>query len=810
MEVDMSIKKYIPANVEPKWQQKWREDETFSPVLEKAGDPYYCLMMFPYPSAEGLHVGNMYAFTGTDIFARFKRMKGLDVFEPIGLDGFGIHSENYALKANQHPMELSKVTEKRFYGQLMAIGNSFDWNNTVETYKPSYYKWTQWLFLQMYKKGLAYRKKATVNWCPSCLTVLADEQVISGECERCASKVEQKLLEQWFFKITEYAERLLGNLEKLDWSEKVKIAQRNWIGKSKGALIKFQVPNSKFQIEVFTTRPDTIYGATFLVISPEHPFVASLFSSKLEEIRKYVEKARRKTEEERRENKEKTGVFTGSYVVNPLTGEDIPVWVADYVLMGYGSGAIMAVPAHDQRDFEFAKKYSLPIKTVIAPSESGEQKNLSLNQAFEGEGILVNSDQFNGLDSATAREKISDYIENSSLGSSQVQYHLRDWLISRQRYWGPPIPIIYCDKCRVVPVPEEDLPVGLPFIKEFRPTGTGKSPLAQDPDFVNVKCPRCGGEGKRETDVSDTFLDSAWYFLRYPSTEFTDKPFDKKRTDKWLPVNMYIGGAEHSVLHLLYSRFVTMVLHDLGLIDFEEPFSKFRAHGLLIKEGAKMSKSKGNVVNPDEYIKEYGADTLRTYLMFIGPFSEGGDFQDRAINGIYHFMQRVWSLQERVSSEVKPSAKDMSMMHRTILKVGSDIENIKYNTAVASIMEWLNYLSKRDNISQEEYKTYLLLLAPFAPHITEELWSNLGEGYSIHKQSWPEFDTKYLKEDRVSIAVQVSGKVRDILVISNDIVSDKETVEKMAKESEKVARFLDGKSVKKVVYIPGRIISFVI
>lgn len=814
------MKKYIPRDIEPKWQKKWKEDKMFSPNLDKTPKPYYALMMFPYPSAEGLHVGNMYPFSGTDIFARYKRMRGFDVLEPIGLDGFGIHSENYALKINAHPMDLSKITEKRFYEQLTMIGNAYDWIRTVETYKSNYYKWTQWIFLQMYKKGVAYRKKAEVNWCPSCLTVLADEQVINGMCERCGSKVEKRELEQWFFKITDYAERLLKNLDWIDWSEKVKIAQRNWIGKSEGTLIHFD------SLEVFTTRPDTIFGATFMVISPEHPLLNKLTTAKQKEaVEKYVKLAKSKSEIERKESRHKTGVFTGAYVKNPATLEEIPVWVADYVLMGYGTGAIMGVPAHDQRDFDFAKKYGLKIIEVI---KSKEKLASQLKQAYDGEGVLVNSGEFNGLNWLQAKKNITNYLEKHQLGKREIQYHLRDWLISRQRYWGPPIPIIYCDKCGILPVSEKDLPVELPYLKNFRPTGTGKAPLASDPDFVGAKCPKCGGNAKRETDVSDNFLDSAWYFFRYPSTEFDDRAFDKARTEKWLPVDIYIGGPEHAVLHLMYTRFITMVLKDLNLISFEEPFKKFVAHGLIIAEGAKMSKSKGNVVNPDKYIKEYGADTLRMYLMFMGPITEGGDFRDSAIGGIYRFLQRVWGLQEKVTdiashpaldagsiqidsgSKAGMTVEDLRIMHKTIKKVGEDLEELKFNTAIAALMEWLNHLSRKEAVALEEYKTFLLLLAPFAPHITEELWGELGEGYSIHQQSWPNFDNDLFQEEEAAVAVQINGKVRDVILIQKDQFDHREVVEKIALEREKIQKFLNGKTVKKVVYVPGKVLNMVV
>lgn len=824
------MKKYIPSDIEPKWQKKWKEDKLYSSDLDKAPNPYYNLMMFPYPSAEGLHVGNMYPFTGTDIFGRFKRMNGFDVFEPIGLDGFGIHSENYALQTNQHPVDLSKVTEKRFYGQLMMIGDAFDWTRTVETYKPDYYKWTQWLFLQMYKKGLAYRKKASVNWCPKDKTVLADEQVINGLCERCASKVEKRLLEQWFFKITDYADRLLNNLETIDWSAKVKVIQKNWIGKKSGINIEYQVEGSKEKIICFTTRPDTNFGATFIVIGPENPIIGKITKKEhLDKVKKYIKEAASKSEEERiAEGRKKTGVFTGSCAINNLNGKKLPIWVSDFVLGNVGTGAVVGVPGHDIRDFEFASEFNLPVVRVVVGKDGDTSAITKVEQVQEEEGKMVNSYFLDGLDIYEATAKIMDHLEEKGWGKKVTTYHLRDWLISRQRYWGPPIPIIYCNKCNIVPVPEKDLPVELPFIENFRPTGTGESPLALEPEFYNTTCPQCGGAAKRETDVSDTFLDSAWYFLRYPSTEFNDKPFDVSRTKKWLPVNMYIGGAEHSVLHLLYSRFVNMVLYDLGFIGFEEPFKTFFAHGLIIKDGAKMSKSKGNVINPDKYIKEYGADTLRAYLMFMGPLSEGGDFRDGGMNGVYRFLQRVWGLQEKITmNDERLTMNDLRMMHKTIKKVTEDIETVKFNTAIAGLMEWLNFLSRKDKISQQEYAIFLLLLAPFAPHITEELWQ-LAIGYSplaisskkltasskqlnwsIHKQSWPKFDNKYLEDEELAVAIQVNGKVRDVLLIQKDIISNKEVVEKMALESKKVQKFLEGKSVKKSVYVPGKIVSLV-
>lgn len=875
--------RYDPQVFERKWQKVWEKSKIFSPDLAHAKRPYYNLMMFPYPSAEGLHVGNMYAFTGADIWGRFTRMKGFDVFEPIGLDGFGIHSENYAIKVGEHPAELAKKTEKRFYEQLHATGNAYDWGRTLKTYDRDYYRWTQWIFVQMYKAGLAYRKKSPVNWCPSCKTVLADEQVINGACERCKSVAEKRDLEQWFFKITAYADRLLSGLTQIKWTEKVKIAQRNWIGRSEGAVIQFQNKDPYVwdeTIEVFTTRPDTLHGATFLVLAPEHPLLSLIMQRKLptnhrgwKDVLDYVQEAKGKSEADRqREGREKTGVYTNLAVTNPATDDQIPIWVADYVLGGYGSGAIMAVPAHDQRDFEFAQKYNLPIKPVIKPREGKWSGKI----AYEGEGVIINSGEWNGWEWPADKEKILSYIEKKGWGRRQTSYHLRDWLISRQRYWGPPIPMIYCEKCasagkgerKDMPgwytVPEKDLPVKLPYVENYRPTGTGESPLAQDPSFVRVACPKCGGAARRETDVSDTFLDSAWYFLRYPSIEIKNKPFDLERTKNWLPVDMYIGGAEHSVLHLFYTRFITKVFSDWGLISFDEPFKRFYAHGLLIKDGAKMSKSKGNVVIPDEYIKKFGVDTLRTYLMFLGPFDQGGDFRDTGIEGMYRFLKRVWGLvantRDLVLVKENESREVYQKMHQAIKRVTEDIEELKFNTAISNLMIYVNALQEivRKNVNQnvnqkvmkslhrtnvrcaewdEALRALLLLLAPFAPHMTEELWQYLrvsqvarvpqvprgekardtldtfdtrGTFGSVHLQPWPAYDSELAQEDVVEIPVQVNGRLRGTLSVDRNDAGKKEVIEKMALELGSVTKYLEGEKPKRVVFIPSRLINFVV
>jgi leucyl-tRNA synthetase len=809
------MNKYFPKDIEGKWQEKWLKDGLNSPDMDRAKKPYYALMMFPYPSAEGLHVGNMYAFTGTDMFARYMRMQGYDVFEPMGLDGFGIHSENYALKINRHPMDLSKETEKRFYAQLMSIGNAFDWRRTVETYKPEYYKWTQWVFLKMYEHGLAYKKKADVNWCPSCKTVLADEQVIAGKCERCSNEVEKRELEQWFFKITDYAERLLKNLDTLDWSEKVKIAQRNWIGKKSGINITYHIDGVKDSVTVFTTRPDTNFGATFIALAPEHEFVRNIINGSVTsengaEIKSYVKSALEKKDIERQaEGREKTGVFTGYYAMNELDGYRMPIWVSDFVLGGFGTGALVGVPGHDKRDFDFATKFNLEIKRVVVGRDGDTSAITSSEQVQEDEGTMINSGFLDGMEIHEATEKIMDYMEKKGYGKRVVTYHLRDWLISRQRYWGPPIPIIYCEKCGVVPVPEKDLPVVLPYVENFRPTGTGISPLASDESFYKVACPKCGADAKRETDVSDTFLDSAWYFYRYTSTEDNDHPWKPERVKKWVPVDTYIGGAEHSVLHLLYSRFVGMVFKDIGLIShFEEPFTRFRAHGLIISGGAKMSKSKGNVINPDDFIKEYGADTLRTYLMFLGPYDQGGDFRVEAIAGPQNFLRRVWQIREKISADAPFSEEDNRMLHQTVKRVGNDLAELRFNTAISAMMEWLNHLSRKDKISENEYLTLVTILAPFAPHLTEEIWSQMGNKNSIHLQPWPKVDESAIKQSDFRIPVQVAGRLRAVLVMPESQLDEKVVVEK-ALADEAVKRHTEGKTYK-VIYVKGKVLNFVI
>ncbi len=799
---------YDHAAIESKWRKRWEDTGVYKVDIHNAARPFYNLMMFPYPSAEGLHIGNVFAFTGVDIYGRFMVMQGNDVFEPFGYDAFGIHSENFALKQNIHPMTLIPNNIKRFREQMKQMGTRINWDHEVATTDPAYYKWTQWLFVQLFKHGLAEKRTAPVNWCPSCKTVLADEQVIAGRCERCSTEITQRDLEQWFFKITKYTDRLLANLDWIDWSDVVKTAQRNWIGRSDGLQTSFPVEGSKEEISFFTTRPDTIFGVTYMALAPEHPLVQQITTSEQRAaIDKYIAEALHKSAIDR-QSMERSGVFTGAYATNPLNGERVPIWVADYVLITYGTGAIMAVPAHDERDFDFAQRYDLPVKIVVAPDGwSGSE----LGEAYTEPGTLVNSGEFNGMPSNEAKQAIIEKLERDATGIRRVTYRLRDWLISRQRYWGTPIPIVYCDKCGTQAVPEDQLPVLLPYVEEFRPTGTDQSPLAQVESFVKTTCPNCGSPARRETDVSDTFLDSAWYFLRYPSTEYDDRPFDNNVTSKWLPVHSYIGGKEHSVLHLLYSRFITMALKDMGHIDFEEPFTKFRAHGLLILHGSKISKSRGNVVNPDEYVASHGADTLRTYLMFSGRYEEGGDFSDKGIGGVARFINRVWDGVQRYRAQSGAGdfpSEAQQQLHRTIERVTHDLGNLEYNTAIAFLMEYMNFLQQRPSLHGDEVRTMLLLLAPLAPYVTEELWEQLGETYSVHQQPWPVANAELAKEHEVAIAVQVNGKTRDVLQLA--VGTDEAAAVERARESDRVWRHLDGKTIARTIYVQDRLINFVV
>jgi len=806
-----SVVAYDPQAVERKWQRIWQERGTNNTDLQRAQRPYYALMMFPYPSAEGLHVGNLFAFTGNDIHGRFQRLMGHNVFEPLGYDAFGIHSENYALKVGQHPMDLIPRNITNFRRQLERAGLMVDWRYTLATTEPNYYKWTQWLFLKLFERGLAYKKQAAVNWCPKDRTVLANEQVVGGHCERCGTPVEQRLLEQWFFRISDYAPRLLENLDHIDWSETTKTAQRNWIGRSEGAEISFatrDVKGGECEIRVFTTRPDTIYGATYMVLAPEHPLVVRLTQPKeKKKVDAYREQTKKQDIITRKTSTEKTGVFTGSYAINPATGKEIPIWISDYVLMEYGTGAIMGVPGHDTRDFEFATRFELPIVRVVCAE--GEDAATPLREAFVDceSGTLVNSGVFDGFRVEAAKKAITELLAKNGSAKPVVHYRLHDWCISRQRYWGPPIPIIYCDSCGTVPVPEKDLPVVLPFIEDFKPDDSGVSPLARHEEWYRVVCPKCGKMGRRETDVSDNFLDNSWYFLRYPSVGRDDVPFDKDITRKWLPVNSYIGGNEHAVLHLLYSRFITMVLHDAGILDFEEPFTRFRAHGHIIREGAKMSKTQGNIVNPDEYIEHWGADAFRTYLMFLGPYEQGGDFRDQSISGTRRFLDRLFASVQSMSAEGEPDQSVVRKLHQTIRKVGDDISRLSYNTAVAAMMEYMNALRKGERTPhRDEVVPLIPLVSPFAPHIAEELWEQTGGTGSVFDSAWPRFDPSLAAEDSIELVVQVNGKVRSKITVQRDI--DEKSAVVVALADPTVAKFVSG-APRKIIFVPGRLLNIV-
>ena len=812
--------RYDPQAVEAKWQAEWEQRGTNTwteEQLRNAEDPYYNLMMFPYPSAEGLHIGNLYAYTGADVNGRFWRLMGKDVFEPIGFDAFGIHSENYALKMGKNPNDLIPANIANFIRVLKRFGGMYDWNHTVDSTSPAYYKWTQWVFLKLHQAGLVERRRAPVNWCPSCKTVLANEQVIAGACERCDATVEQRELPQWFFRITDYADRLLANLNDIDWSAITKKAQVNWIGRSEGAEVAFQVrgegaPASgegEATIRVFTTRPDTLFGATYMVLAPEHPLVEALTTeAQRPAVQAYRDSvAKQDLVERQKTDKDKTGVFTGGYCVNPVNDSEIPVWISDYVLMGYGTGAIMAVPGHDSRDFEFAQRFDLPIVRVIAAD--GETAATPLLEAFAGDGRLVNSERFDGLSVAEGKRAIVAWLAERDLAEPQINFRLHDWCVSRQRYWGPPIPIIHCAACGPVPVPESDLPVTLPYLTDFQPDDSGVSPLARARYWFQTPCPKCGTPAYRDTDVTDNFLCSGWYFLRYPSTDRNDAALDAELTRKWLPVDCYIGGNEHAVLHLMYARFLTMALADMDVLDFDEPFSKFRAHGIIVRDGRKMAKSRGNIVRPDDVMAEYGADTMRLYLLFMGPYDQTADYQSRGIQGPHGFLNRLWqSALSAVPGE--PDAAVDRALHRTIKQVTEQVPALQFNTAIAAMMEYLNVVRADGRTAkQSELTPLVVMLAPFAPHIAEELHQRLGqEGGLFDSARWPIYDPAKTVESMRTMVVQVNGKTRGRISVAAD--ADEAAVIAEARRNENVARHLEGVAIRKSVVVPGRLVNLVV
>jgi len=814
--------KYDPSLIEQKWQKKWEEAGLYQAIDFDKKPKFYVLIEFPYPSGSGLHVGHVRSWSAMDAYSRKKRMEGKNVLYPIGWDAFGLPAENYALKMHVHPSTIVPQNIARFKKQCKSLGLSFDWSREINTTDPKYYKWTQWIFLKFFEKGLAYQENVPVNWCPSCKTNLADEEVLSdGTHERCGSATEKRMQKQWLLRITKYADRLLEDLKLVDYSQKIAIQQINWIGRSEGATIKFKIKDLRFknkEIEVFTTRPDTLFGATFMVLAPEH-LIAKQTAQENKEVNEYIKKAQTTTEQERlAEGKEKTGVNTGLTAVNPVNNEEIPVWIADYVIMGYGTGAIMAVPAHDLRDFEFAKKYNLPIKPVILNESegSGDSSDLPQNdnpkRAYVGEGKIVNSGEWNGLNVPEEISKTIDWLEKKGLGKREIHYHLRDWVFSRQHYWGEPIPIIHCKDCGAVAVAEKDLPIELPYLKKYEPSGTGESPLSQAKDWLKVKCPKCGKMGRRETDTMPNWAGSNWYFLRYLDPQNDKAIASRKKMEYFMPVDIYQGGFEHTTLHLLYSRFVYKFLYDIGVAPAKEPYRKRRSHGIVLgPDGRKMSKSFDNIINPDDIINKFGADTLRIYEMFMGPFDQTIAWSEESVEGCFRFLKRVRQLFLTKVSDKNTSVKLASKLHKTIKKVSEDLENLKFNTAVASLMEFIkDWRSDKEDLNKGDLKKFLLILAPFAPHMTEELWQNFSKNKSIHKEPWPRFDTAAIVEEEVTIVIQINGKIRDTLRASREESVNQQLVEKIAKESQKIKKYLSNRKIKKVVYVQGRVINFVL
>jgi len=822
------IPRYDFPAVEKKWQARWEETGAHLTDVARPGRKYYCLVMFSYPSGDRLHVGHWYNYGPTDTFARFMRMRGFNVFEPQGFDAFGLPAENFAIKHGKHPKDFTDQNTAYMEKQLRAIGAMYDWTRKIDTSKPDYYKWTQWIFLKLHEKGLAYRKNAPVNWCPSCATVLANEQVEDGACERCGSEVTKRDLEQWFFKITDYADRLLEGHAKIEWPEKTITMQREWIGRSEGSEIEFGVEGHPDKsIRVFTTRADTLFGCTWMVLAPEHPLVTELTAkSRIADVAAYVEKSKKASEIERTSlEREKTGVPIGAMAVNPANGEKVPIWIADYVIATYGTGAVMAVPAHDERDYAFAKKYSLEVRRVIRPADP--KTPYPEDAAFTDDGVMHASGAFDGLASAEGRKKVTTALAAKNAARSTVNYRLRDWLLSRQRYWGAPIPIVYCDTCGAVPVPEKDLPVELPYEIDLRNVEKGKSPLASVASFVNAPCPRCRKAGRREVDTMDTFVDSAWYFLRYMSSDRTDVAFDRKATDAWCPVDQYVGGVDHACKHLLYARFVTMALHDIGLIGFEEPFKRLFHQGNITKGGSKMSKSRGNVVNPDTFVEKYGADVFRMYLMYMGTYAGGGDWSDEGIAGIERFQLRLWRLlyatrESARKSRGQPGGAELKelrfRLHHTIRKVTEDTGTFSFNTAIARMFELLSDLedyvrAKDENVDggflAEALDDFVRLVAPYAPHLAEELWELRGhEGKSVFDAGWPEFDPKALVRDEIEYVIQINGKVRTKETLPAG-AAPKE-LESAALAHPRIVELLAGQKPRKVIVVPGRLVNIVV
>jgi leucyl-tRNA synthetase len=810
----MPSKSYDFASIEPKWQQHWLEKKTF-----RAGGPgdegfdpskpkYYVLIEFPYPSGEGLHVGHPRSYTALDAVARQRRMAGFNVLYPIGWDAFGLPTENYAIKTGQHPLDVTQHNVANFRRQLQRLGFSFDWSREVDTTDPAYYKWTQWIFLKLWEKGLAYKAEIPINWCESCKIGLANEEVVNGECERCGGPVARRMRRQWMLKITAYAERLLDDLETVDYLEKIKTQQRNWIGRSTGAEVDFHIVGLPDRLmRIFTTRPDTLFGVTYMVLAPEHSLVAELLPrcTNAEEVRSYVEAAARKSDFERTEvAKEVTGVeMKGIRILNPATKTEVPLWIADYVLISYGTGAIMAVPGHDERDWRFARKYGLPVVEVISGGDIEKEAFVDIDR-----GTLVNSGPLNGLRPDQAIVKMTEIVESEGYGKASVQYKLRDWVFSRQHYWGEPIPIVECPTCGWVPLPENELPLILPRVEKYQPTETGESPIALMTDWVSTCCPKCGGPAKRETDTMPNWAGSSWYFLRYCDPSNDDALASRKSLDYWTPVDWYNGGMEHTTLHLLYSRFWHKFLYDIGVVPTAEPYRKRTSHGLVLGEnGEKMSKSRGNVVNPDEMVAKYGADAFRLYEMFMGAFDQPIPWSTNGLIGMSRFLYRVWELQDKVSANAAVDEATARLAHQTVKQVGERLETMKFNTAIAALMTLANRFSAQERIRKEHWETFLLLFAPFAPHIAEELWQALGHTETLACESWPTYDEAMLQADEIEIPVQISGKLRSRIVVPVD--ATKEQVEQAALADEKVKGHIEGKTVRKVIVVPGKMVNIV-
>ena len=800
--------KYNPQTIEKKWQNTWDNEQVFRTSDDRSKKKFYALVEFPYPSGEGLHVGHPRPYTAMDVVARKRRLEGYNVLFPMGWDAFGLPAENYAIQTKIHPSIVTEQNIARFKQQLQSLGFSFDWSRTVNTTDPHYFKWTQWIFLKLFEKGLAYKAEMPINWCPRCKIGLANEEVVDGACERCGNETEVRVKNQWMLKITAYAERLIEDLDLVDYIERVKIQQRNWIGRSEGADVTFKLKDTAEELVVFTTRPDTLFGATYMVISPEHPILAKLQDriTNMDEIEAYQREARKKTEFERAElNQDKTGVpVKGVTAINPVNNEEIPVWISDYVLMSYGTGAIMAVPGHDQRDWEFAKEFDLPIIEVVQGGDVTQEAYTDTQS-----GIMVNSGFLNGLEVAEAQKKIIAWLEEKGLGTPKVNYKLRDWVFSRQRYWGEPIPLVHCKECGWVPVPEEELPVRLPQVANYEPTDTGESPLANIRHWVETSCPKCGGPAERETDTMPQWAGSSWYFLRYTDPHNDNELASRENLDYWLPVDWYNGGMEHTTLHLLYSRFWHKFLYDIGVVPGPEPYQKRTSHGMILGENnEKMSKSRGNVVNPDDVVNEYGADTLRMYEMFIGDFEKSVPWSTDGVRGCRRFLDRVWKLQPMLVRGTAYSSELETLMHQTIKKVSNDYEELKFNTAIAQLMTFVNEVYHLGRINEAEMKTFLILLNPVAPHITEEIWERLGFPGMLNEQSWPTYDEAKTIAQTIAIGVQVNGRVRGEITVNID--DPVEVARQKVMENENVRRMIEGKQIVKEIYVPGRIYNIVV